>query len=77
MFGRFGIPSTARMSLAMYNTRADIDALVGALEKATAGARPKPQSNEQVNYPSPAAPSPAERGWPLSATVPRSTCSQA
>jgi cysteine desulfurase/selenocysteine lyase len=28
---RFGVPATARASLAMYNTRADIDALVGAL----------------------------------------------
>jgi cysteine desulfurase/selenocysteine lyase len=28
---RFGVPATARASLAMYNTRADIDALVAAL----------------------------------------------
>jgi cysteine desulfurase/selenocysteine lyase len=31
---RFGIPATARASLAMYNTREDIDALVGALQTA-------------------------------------------
>jgi cysteine desulfurase / selenocysteine lyase len=30
---RFGVPATARASLAMYNTTADLDALVGALEK--------------------------------------------
>jgi cysteine desulfurase/selenocysteine lyase len=31
---RLGIPATARASLAMYNTREEIDALVGALHKA-------------------------------------------
>ena len=31
---RFGLPGTARASLALYNTRADVDALVDALEKA-------------------------------------------
>jgi cysteine desulfurase / selenocysteine lyase len=30
---RFGIPATARASLAMYNTREDVDALVRALER--------------------------------------------
>lgn len=30
---RFGIPATARASLALYNTRADIDALIAALGK--------------------------------------------
>jgi cysteine desulfurase/selenocysteine lyase len=30
---RFGIPATARASLAMYNTRAELDALGAALEK--------------------------------------------
>ena len=30
---RFGIPATARASLAMYNTREDIDALGAALER--------------------------------------------
>jgi cysteine desulfurase/selenocysteine lyase len=31
---RYGIPGTARASLALYNTRADIDALVAAIDKA-------------------------------------------
>jgi cysteine desulfurase/selenocysteine lyase len=31
---RLGIPATARASLAMYNTRDDIDALVAALHHA-------------------------------------------
>ena len=31
---RLGIPATARASLAMYNTRQEIDALVAALHKA-------------------------------------------
>jgi cysteine desulfurase/selenocysteine lyase len=30
---RFGIPATARASLALYNTRADVDALVSALQE--------------------------------------------
>ncbi|MEK7854373.1 MAG: aminotransferase class V-fold PLP-dependent enzyme, partial [candidate division NC10 bacterium] len=30
---RFGVPATARASLAFYNTRAEIDALAGALHK--------------------------------------------
>ena len=30
---RFGVPATARASLAMYNTRAEIDALARALRK--------------------------------------------
>jgi cysteine desulfurase / selenocysteine lyase len=30
---RFGVPATARASLAMYNTREDIDSLIGALER--------------------------------------------
>jgi len=30
----FGVPATARASLAMYNTRAEVDALAGALERA-------------------------------------------
>jgi len=31
---RFGVPATARASFALYNTRAEIDALVGAVHKA-------------------------------------------
>jgi cysteine desulfurase/selenocysteine lyase len=30
---RFGVPATTRASLALYNTREEIDALIGALEK--------------------------------------------
>jgi cysteine desulfurase/selenocysteine lyase len=30
---RFGVPATARASLAMYNTREEIDALVRALAR--------------------------------------------
>jgi cysteine desulfurase/selenocysteine lyase len=30
---RFGVPATARASIAMYNTRADIDALMAALSR--------------------------------------------
>jgi cysteine desulfurase/selenocysteine lyase len=30
---RFGVPATARASLALYNTRNDVDALVDALHK--------------------------------------------
>jgi cysteine desulfurase/selenocysteine lyase len=30
---RFGVPATARASLAMYNTREDLDALVNALAR--------------------------------------------
>jgi cysteine desulfurase / selenocysteine lyase len=33
VMARFGVPATARASLAMYNTRADVDALVRALHK--------------------------------------------
>lgn len=31
---RFGVPATARASLAFYNTREEVDALVGAIHKA-------------------------------------------
>jgi cysteine desulfurase/selenocysteine lyase len=30
---RFGIPATARASFALYNTREEVDALVGGLRK--------------------------------------------
>jgi cysteine desulfurase/selenocysteine lyase len=33
---RFCVPATARASLAMYNTRRDIDALIGALHRVQA-----------------------------------------
>jgi cysteine desulfurase/selenocysteine lyase len=31
---RFGVASTTRASFALYNNRADVDALIAALEKA-------------------------------------------
>jgi cysteine desulfurase/selenocysteine lyase len=31
LMGRLGVPATARASLALYNTREDVDALVAAL----------------------------------------------
>jgi cysteine desulfurase/selenocysteine lyase len=57
---RMSIASTARVSLAMYNTRADIDAAVEALWSATGKARPKPAATpaSQVEYPKSAAASP-------------------
>jgi cysteine desulfurase/selenocysteine lyase len=39
---RYGIPGTARASIAMYNTREDVDALATALARIIASARPKP-----------------------------------
>jgi cysteine desulfurase/selenocysteine lyase len=33
LMARLGVPATARASLALYNTHADIDALVSALHK--------------------------------------------
>jgi cysteine desulfurase/selenocysteine lyase len=67
VMARFGIPSTARASLAMYNTRADIDALAAGLEKIVASARdaaatqsalPKGGDKLEVTYPKAAGPSP-------------------
>ncbi len=45
---RFGIPGTARASIAIYNTRDDVDALVTALEKIIATARPKAATKAQA-----------------------------
>jgi cysteine desulfurase/selenocysteine lyase len=55
---RFGISSTARASLAMYNTRGDVDALAEALWKATGRARPRAQAAAQIDYPQASAASP-------------------
>jgi cysteine desulfurase/selenocysteine lyase len=35
LLARFGVPATARLSLALYNTRADLDALLTALREVT------------------------------------------
>ncbi len=55
---RMKIPATARASLAMYNTRQDVDALVEALEKVGGHVRPRSQPKAQIEYPQAAAPSP-------------------
>jgi cysteine desulfurase/selenocysteine lyase len=61
---RFRIPSTARASLAMYNTRADVDALAEALEKMTGKARAQAEAKREsaqgaeVKYPKASASSP-------------------
>jgi cysteine desulfurase/selenocysteine lyase len=57
---RMGIASTARLSLAMYNTRDDIDACAQALWDATGKARQSPKGRpiEQIEYPQASAPSP-------------------
>jgi cysteine desulfurase/selenocysteine lyase len=66
VMARFGIPATARASLAMYNTRQDIDALAAGLEKIVAAAvKPAPavatksgDSQQQITYPRAAGVSP-------------------
>ncbi len=55
---RMGIDATARISLAMYNTRADVDAAVEALFKATGRAQPRAAAQGQIDYPQASAPSP-------------------
>ena len=66
-----GIPGTARASLAMYNTKADVDALVRGLKKIVAAVKPKaaqPTPAQSVDYPSAAADSPAEAADELAET---------
>jgi cysteine desulfurase / selenocysteine lyase len=59
---RFGVPSTARASFALYNTAEEVDALAEALAKITraAGVRARPAAPPAVEpaYPLPAAESP-------------------
>jgi cysteine desulfurase / selenocysteine lyase len=62
---RFKIPGTARASLAMYNTRDDVDALHAALEKIAATRRREPvlktvahDQQQDIRFPDPSAPSP-------------------
>jgi cysteine desulfurase/selenocysteine lyase len=74
LMARLGVPATARASLAMYNTREDVDALVAALHKlrqdfagkvarkapaAAGGGAPETSPGLEVKYPQPAAKSPA------------------
>ena len=61
---RMGISATTRASLAMYNTTADVDALVGSLHKLVAAERAKqpaarPALKQDVAYPPASAESPA------------------
>jgi sulfur transfer protein SufE len=60
---RFGVPATTRASLAFYNTREDIDALVSAIKQIRheAAARPATESKAATTVPFPeaAAPGPA------------------
>jgi cysteine desulfurase/selenocysteine lyase len=60
VMGRLGISSTARMSLAMYNTRGDIDAAVEVLKKLATSAQPRPAAKQEIDYPQASAPSPAK-----------------
>jgi cysteine desulfurase/selenocysteine lyase len=65
LMDRFGIPGTARASLAMYNTREDVDALVAALEDVRAAAlKKKPHAQApplaDVAFPGAVAGSPRE-----------------
>jgi cysteine desulfurase/selenocysteine lyase len=67
---RFAIPATTRMSVALYNTRADIDAAVDALARTVAAAKRKPAATaaaidngapadlDTLAWPKPAAKSP-------------------
>src|SRR5688572_20469722 len=55
---RLGISSTARMSIAMYNTRGDVDAAVDVLMQAATTSQPRSQPQAQIDYPQASAPSP-------------------
>jgi len=57
---RFEISSTTRMSLAMYNTRGDIDAAVEVLKQAAGTAQPRSKPSAQIDYPQAIAPTPAK-----------------
>jgi cysteine desulfurase/selenocysteine lyase len=60
---RFGIPGTARASLALYNTREDVDALVAGLKRIAereAARKPAASSGAQIEWPKPAGTSPEE-----------------
>lgn len=65
LMDRLGINGTARASLAMYNTREEIDALVAGLQKLAGSLKPKPtappvQDAQQLIWPEPVASSPQE-----------------
>jgi cysteine desulfurase/selenocysteine lyase len=59
---RFGITATTRASLAMYNTKEDVDALVAAMQKIVASAKTQARSGSEpveLKFPEPAGGSPA------------------
>jgi cysteine desulfurase/selenocysteine lyase len=62
LMDRYGIAGTARASLALYNTREEVDALADALERIVASARPRPVGVGRVRaepvYPAAVAASP-------------------
>jgi cysteine desulfurase/selenocysteine lyase len=68
LMDRFHVPSTARASLGIYNTREDVDALVTALQKVVTAEAARAQvrstlpavTAQEVAYPEPAAASPQE-----------------
>ncbi|MBC7785725.1 MAG: aminotransferase class V-fold PLP-dependent enzyme, partial [Burkholderiales bacterium] len=58
---RFGIPGTIRASIAMYNTRDDVDALVAGLEKLIRAQKPKAAAKidaSMIRFPEKSAASP-------------------
>ncbi|MEA2709162.1 MAG: cysteine desulfurase / selenocysteine lyase [Phycisphaerales bacterium] len=55
---RLGISSTARISLAMYNTRGDIDAAVEVLKQAGTTTQARPEAKGQIDYPQASAATP-------------------
>jgi len=57
---RFEISSTTRISLAMYNTRGDIDAAVEVLKQAATTSQPRSKPSAQIDYPQASAPTPAK-----------------
>lgn len=65
----YGIPGTVRASIAMYNTQADVDALVDAIknivEAASQKAAPRANANGEVKFPDPVADSPDEAAQDL------------
>lgn len=54
---RFCVPATARASFAMYNTKADVDALIASLRRMTAAAKPQAvaKSEPDLAFPEPSA----------------------
>lgn len=55
---RYGIPGTARASLAMYNTREDVDRLVAGLKEIGASRQPVQSQLVELKFPEAAGPSP-------------------